>query len=313
MLLDRRKFITTTAAATTGAALSRAATLAETIADPAPGSFDFVFFTDTHIQSELDAAHGCDMCFRKIAAIKCDFAVMGGDHVFDALAVNSDRAITVFDLYQKTEQSIQMKLYHTIGNHDLFGINTKSGLAPSDPGYGKKLYEDRFGRKTYYSFDHQGYHFFVLDSVQPTPDRMWDGRIDETQLQWLAVDLQKIAPATPVIGITHVPLVTAFASYDESPRPEQKYSTLSVANSAQVLKLFENHNVVAVLQGHTHINELIRYKNSQFITSGAVCGNWWKGLRMGFPEGFTVVSLRQGKISTRYETYGFKSVAAQSI
>jgi hypothetical protein len=44
------------------------------------------------------------------------------------------------------------------------------------------------------------------------------------------------------------------------------------------------------------------------MTGGAVCGNWWHGSRMGFPEGFTVVSLREGKISARYETYGFKSV-----
>jgi hypothetical protein len=29
---------------------------------------------------------------------------------------------------------------------------------------------------------------------------------------------------------------------------------------------------------------------------------------MGFPEGFTVVSVRDGKVSTRYETYGFQSV-----
>ena len=29
---------------------------------------------------------------------------------------------------------------------------------------------------------------------------------------------------------------------------------------------------------------------------------------MGFPEGFTVVSVRNGAVSTRYETYGFQSV-----
>jgi len=57
-----------------------------------------------------------------------------------------------------------------------------------------------------------------------------------------------------------------------------------------------------------HVNENTTYKGTQFIIGGAVCGNWWHGPRMGFLEGFTVVSLREGKISTRYETYGFKSV-----
>ena len=164
---------------------------------------------------------------------------MGGDHVFDALAVDNNRAKLVFDLYQKTEQSLQMKLYNTIGNHDLFGINTLSGIVPNDPGYGKNLYEDRFGQKTYYSFDHKGYHFFVLDSVQPTADRMWNGRIDEEQFAWLADDLKRVGPNVPVIGITHVPLVTAFANYDDTPRAPQKYNTLSVGNSAQVLKMLE--------------------------------------------------------------------------
>jgi 3',5'-cyclic-AMP phosphodiesterase len=311
MRVNRREFLSVGAGATLAATLGRDLAFAAASAPAVePGTFDFVFFTDTHIQPELNAGAGCEMCFRKIAGIKSDFAVMGGDHVFDALAVDNNRAKLIFDLYQKTQQSLPMKLYHTIGNHDLFGINTLSGIEPNDPGYGKKLYEDRFGQKTYYSFDHQGYHFFVLDSVQPTADRMWDARIDDEQFAWLAADLKQVAPpSVPIIGITHVPLVTAFPNYDDTLRA-QKYSTLSVGNSAQVLKLFEDHNVVAVLQGHTHINEVVSYKNTQYITSGAVCGNWWKGLRMGFPEGFTVVSLNRGKISTRYETYGFKSVAA---
>ena len=41
--------------------------------------FNFLFFTDTHIQPELDAAHGCGMAFQKIAAMKPDFAIHGGD------------------------------------------------------------------------------------------------------------------------------------------------------------------------------------------------------------------------------------------
>jgi 3',5'-cyclic-AMP phosphodiesterase len=310
MSLNRREFLTTAAGVTAALALGRESTLAASTPPAAPGSFDFVFFTDTHIQPELNAGHGCEMCFQKIAGIQSDFTIMGGDHVFDALAVDSTRAKLVFDLYQKTEHSIQQKIYQTIGNHDLFGFTTKSGVSPEDPLYGKKLYEDRFGKKTYYSFGYKGYHFLVLDSVQPTPDRMWEGRIDEAQLAWLVEDLKQVGPSVPVIGVTHVPLVTAFANYDQTVWTPQKYNTLTVANSAQVVSILQNYNLVAVLQGHLHINELVQYKNTKFLTGGAVCGNWWRGLRMGTPEGFTVVSLRDGQISTRYETYGFKAVGA---
>jgi hypothetical protein len=307
MTIDRRAFLKTAAAA--GVAASLAPASLSWAADSAPGSFDFVFFTDTHIQPELDAAHGCDLCFRKIANLKPDFAIMGGDHVFDALKVDRIRANSVFDLYRKTEQTLQMPLHHTIGNHDVFGINTKSGVSPSDPAYGKKMYEDRVGQ-TYYSFDHKGWHFIVLDSIQPTEDRMWQARIDDPQLSWLKADLNKIGAMTPVIVTVHVPLVSAFATYAEKVATKQKYNTLTVDNAPDVLAAFEGHNVVAVLQGHLHVNELIVLKNTQYILGGAVCGNWWRGPRMGFPEGFTVVSAREGNITTRYETYGFKAIAS---
>jgi Icc protein len=307
MIVDRRKFLKTAAVAGVVAAVAGKAPLGWA-AESASGSFDFVFFTDTHIEPELNASMGCEMCFGKIAGLKPEFAVMGGDHVYDALGVDGARAGTVFDLYKKTQQALEMPIHNVIGNHDVFGILTKSGVAPSDPAYGKKMYEDRMG-KTYYSFDHKGYHFVVLDSIQPTEDRLWEARVDEKQVSWLAEDLKSAGARTPVIVIVHVPLVTAFATWAaDKMRTGDKYNTLSVANAPQVIGAFEGHNVIAVLQGHTHVNEIVDYKNTKYITSGAVCGNWWHGPRMGFAEGFTVVSLRGGKINTRYETYGFKSV-----
>jgi len=305
MGLDRRTFLKTAAVA--GMAASLAPTPLGWAAESAAGSLDFVFFTDTHIEPELDAGHGCDMCFRKIAGLKPEFAIMGGDHVYDALGVDGRRADQVFDLYKKTQQTLQMPLYHAVGNHDVFGILTKSGVTPNDPAYGKKMYEDRIGH-TYYSFDRKGWHFVVLDSIQPTDDRLWEARVDRKQLAWLKDDLGRLEPNAPVIAVIHVPLVTAFPTYAMELVTDRKYNTLTVANSPDVLAAFEEHNVVAVLQGHTHVNEIVDHKNTRYITSGAVCGNWWHGPRMGFPEGFTVVSVRDGKVSTRYETYGFQSV-----
>jgi Icc protein len=318
---DRRKFLKTLAAAGAAAAFPGIPLLnhgfANAIADaataakpqPAAESFDFAFFTDTHIQPELDAAHGCQMAFAKIAAAKPEFAICGGDLVFDALGVSRTRADVLFDLYQRTEATIQAPLHHAIGNHDLYGILTKSGATPTDPGYGKKMFQDRIGARTYYSFDHRGYHFIVLDSIFPTPDRLWEGRIDDAQLQWLAHDLAALPPTAPIIVVTHVPLITGYLAYGPKPDGTPRYDTVNVANSADVIALFAKHNVLAVFQGHLHINELVDYKNCQYACCGAVCGNWWHGPRLDFPEGFTIVSLREGKISWRYETYGFQSVA----
>ena len=116
-------------------------------------SHEGLFITDTHLQPELDAAHGCDMAFRKARSLGAEFAVQGGDHVFDALGVPKTRALSLFDLYDKTQQDLGLKVYHTLGNHDCFGVYPASGVALADPQYGKRYYEDHVG-KTFYSFAH---------------------------------------------------------------------------------------------------------------------------------------------------------------
>jgi 3',5'-cyclic-AMP phosphodiesterase len=306
MLMNRRRFLSLTGAAGLSAWMSPSLHALTSVQD-----FTFLFITDTHLQPELNAAQGCDQCFKKARTIKSDFVLQGGDHVFDALQVNRTRAASVFDLYGKTEQDLGMKIYHTIGNHDCFGVYSSSGVAESDPLYGKKMFEERFG-KTYYSFDHKGVHFIVLDSIGITSDRLYEGRVDQAQLDWLKSDLGGLLPSTPIIVSVHIPLVTAFYSYVPAPDPEPKHHGLSVINAYEVIALFEGHNVLGVLQGHTHINEKVMWKGVPYITSGAVSGNWWHGTRMGTPEGFTVVRVEQGKLSTTYETYGFRSVDPQN-
>lgn len=301
-MTTRREFLTLLGA--TGAAAAAPSSL---LAAPTGEPFTFLFLTDTHVQPELDAAKGTDMAYKKARGIKADFAIQGGDHVFDSLGVPKQRAISLYDLYGKTEQDLGMKVHHTIGNHDVVGIFPQSGVPPTDPLFGKKLFEERFG-KLYYSFDHKGHHFLVLDSIGVTSDRAYEGRIDPAQIEWIKQDLAALPNGKPVIVSVHIPLVTAFNSYVPVPAKPEAHHGMSVANADEVIKLFEGHNVLGVLQGHTHINERVEWHGIPYITSGAVSGNWWQGTRMGTPEGFTVVTVANGKLTTRYETYGFKSV-----
>ena len=125
---------------------------------PKAETFTFLFYTDAHLQPELNGVVGTEMAFKKGRTIKADFAINGGDHVFDSLGVPTKRAVALFDMYDKAEQDIGLKLYHTIGNHDVCGIYPASGVGEDDPLYGKKLFEQRFG-KTYYSFEHKGASF----------------------------------------------------------------------------------------------------------------------------------------------------------
>jgi Icc protein len=301
---NRRDFLSLLGASAAMAAVPKAFA-----AGPREDSFSFIFLTDTHTQPELDATHGTDLAMKKARAIPADFAIQGGDHVFDALGVPKDRATQLFDLYAKTEQDLGLKVHHTLGNHDCFGVYVASGAGPADPDYGKKMWADRFG-PTYYSFDHKGVHFIVLDSIGITEDRHYEARMDDDQLAWLGRDLAAQGAAKPIIVTTHIPLVTAVPSC--TPPAPQAAKGNGFVNGPAAIKLFEGHNVLAVLQGHTHVNEEVVWHGVPYITSGAVCGNWWHGTRLGTPEGFTVVTVSNGKLSTRYETTGFQSVAPQN-
>lgn len=306
--MNRRNFLFTAAGAAVlhGSGLGHVSALAS--APAATPEFDFIFFTDTHLEPELNAVKGCDMAFRQMQGTRgVDFAIQGGDHVFDTLAVPKARSLALWDLYDKTQQDLSLKVYHTIGNHDVMGLRAASGMEPTDPMYGKKFYQDHIG-KTYSSFEHKGVRFVVLDSVQITPDRDYEGRIDAGQLQWLAGEMAAVPKGAPVIVVTHIPLVTAVDAYmprEMTPRPHYQ---IAVVNSSEVLPLFEGHNVLAVLQGHTHIQERVDWHGVPYITGGAVSGNWWKGTRLGTHEGYMVVSVCNGGVQTRYETYGFQTV-----
>jgi 3',5'-cyclic-AMP phosphodiesterase len=284
-------------------------------APAAAGSFRFLHFTDTHIEPELNAAEGCRMCFAQMVQEPADFAICGGDLVFDVMAVGRARADMLWNLYQQTSTSLHVPVHYVIGNHDVFGLSPKSGVGPSDPGYGKKAFEDRYGA-THYSFDHKGWHFVVLDSIGIHPDRTWTGEVGEKQRAWLRADLERTGRTTPVIVITHVPLVTGAVSYvtraewlQKTPNVGSLVNTLMVTDAAQVIDILLDYRVRAVLQGHIHVNEEILFRGLRFITSGAVCGNWWRGTRAGSAEGYSIVTLGpEATVTMQYRTYGFRSV-----
>jgi 3',5'-cyclic AMP phosphodiesterase CpdA len=274
------------------------------VASAQSNSFRFIHFTDVHIQPELRAADGSRACFQKINKSGADFAICGGDLVFDAAAQERPRAQMLFDLYRDTVKEIEMPVHTVVGNHDVFGTETRGGLK-SDPEYGKKMFEDRVGKR-YYSLVHKGWHFIVLDSIHITESGSFIGRVDDEQLDWLLGEVARIDKHAPVVVITHIPLVSGVLQI--VPDPWAKAETYLVTNSRQVLEILAPLNLKAVLQGHTHIRETVLYNGCQFITSGAVCGNWWKGPRLGHPEGFAVLTVDGNDIRWQYETYGFVAV-----
>lgn len=269
-------------------------------------SFSFVHFSETHITDNFHAREGCRKCFAKVNELRPDFAIAGGDLVYDACTTGWRRAVELYVYYREAEKVLEIPVHHAIGNHDICGLFAESGIAPGDRYFGKRLYEEFIGPR-FYSFDHKGWHFVVLDSVEITSDRQYRAGVDAAQLQWLKADLAALTPRTPVIVTTHIPLVTGYLQYgslNEVLRPD----ALVVSNAREVWSVLKSYNVKALLQGHLHVREAVSNVNGCcFYTLGAVCGNWWRGPREGHPEGFSLFTVRGDELSWRYVTYGFEA------
>lgn len=282
----------------------------------APGredAFRFAFLSDSHIRPEGGADRACAMCFEQISASDCDFAIHGGDHIEDALGVDRERATMLMDLYQRTERKhLRKTVHHAIGNHDCLGVFAESGIAPDAPDYGKAFYTAHFGPR-YYAFDHKGVHFVVLDSIGLTDDRNYEGRIDEDQLAWLRADLAQQPPGQRVIVVTHIPLVTAQGCYEPVSWLNTPHNWTFVVNTREVLRVLQDYNVIAVLQGHSHVFEQITLNGLHFISPGAVAGADWQGSFLGTPEGYCEIAVTGEDVWASFRTYGFDVPDRQDV
>jgi 3',5'-cyclic-AMP phosphodiesterase len=82
----------------------------------ADDSFRFVHFTDIHIEPELSAPEHTARCVEAINATKADFAIAGGDLVFDANLVPRVRARVRFrttDSSSRTHARSSVRCYST--------------------------------------------------------------------------------------------------------------------------------------------------------------------------------------------------------
>ncbi|HVT98250.1 MAG TPA: metallophosphoesterase [Acidobacteriaceae bacterium] len=294
--MNRRNFLKGTGLAAAGCALGNAQARAPKMGprvEFSTGSFTFAFFTDVHIEPEMDAPQGTELAMEVINASDAEFAICGGDHVFDALKAHRDRILYQYELYAEAEKTLRMPVWHVLGNHDVAGLET--GMSHHDPIFGKALFQKVFNTPTYYSFQHKGVNFIMLDSIM-IKGHDWQPAIDIPQAAWLERVLQATR-GTPSIVISHVPLATSMASY--GPGSNNKIYQ-PVLNANYIIPMLEYYDVIAVLQGHTHISETVHRMGIHYVTGGAVCGNWWKGAQYGDREGVTFVTVDNGSITTNY-------------
>ncbi len=269
-----------------------------------PEKFSFVFMTDIHVAPERHATEGLLQAIDTINKLAPDFVLTGGDNIMDALAQSWQRSDSLYNLYSETVSQLNMPVFSTMGNHEIFGLYEQSGINPDNEDYGKKMYEKRL-EKRYYSFDHKNWHFIVLDGIGFTPDRHYYGVVDSVQLEWLKNDLAAIGKEVPVAVSIHIPLLSIGEQIMDAPTAALRESSV-ITNAHDVMKLLEQYNVKLVLQGHAHFLEDIYYNGIHYITGGAVSSNWWKGPRFGMEEGIVKIDVTGEDFTWKYVDFGWQ-------
>ncbi|NIO10112.1 MAG: serine/threonine protein phosphatase [Deltaproteobacteria bacterium] len=268
--LNRREFLKT------GAAAIAATTLPVSLVRVAFGAkgsmedFTFAYISDSHIQHLGGSKfvrnwdRGLIRAIREanLLAPKPDFFLFGGDLAQLGTREEIDHGL---DLMSK----LRGKVYYVMGEHDYY----------LDLG---EYWESKLGPQ-WYSFDHKGVHFVVLNSILTYDDwtfTRWAtpkermgamARLDnpegspflvgEKQRAWLKKDLKGVKKDTPIVVCSHSPLQKIFKGWN-----------FWTDDAEDVLALLKPFRKVTVVYGHVH---QIQYNQIGNISFHAVMATAW--------------------------------------
>ncbi|QDT93874.1 metallophosphoesterase family protein [Gimesia algae] len=180
-----------------------------------------------------------------------DFVVFQGDLIDSGKSLEQEK--THLQTVVNAISAIPFPKYYVLGNHCVDQLKKAEFLQ----GVGQK--------KSFYSFDQNGFHFVVLDSCfksDGTPygrkNFTWtDANIPPEELAWLQADLKQTA--YPAIVFAHQPLDL------------KDTDSHAVKNSSEVRKVLEQSGkVTAVFQGHSHRNKYSEIKGIHYCTMVAM-------------------------------------------
>lgn len=263
-------------------------------------SFSVVHFTDMHVTPRRKGNIGYATCVDAINQLspKPEFVLMGGDMAFDGLYTELEKFDEQIRLFKQESDRLAMPWYPCIGNHDVLGLSNRRKVAVDHPELGATYIMNRLGMKApYYSFDHKGWHFVILNSIyqiQTEDGPSYEPRIGKEQLDWLRFDLGK-HPEKPKIVVSHYACFNHMGQINAD-RELKAMNHLVLQDNKEVRLILERHHVKAFLQGHTHMAEDFIFNGVRYITSQSASAAWWGGNWLGFEPGFTVLELGKSDV-----------------
>ena len=234
--------------------------------------FTFAYISDSHIQhikgnqfvrnwdrGLIRAVAECNMMNPKP-----DFVVYGGDIAQLAKPEEIDHGLEIMS-------GLNYKTYYVMGEHDYY----------LDLG---EYWSQQLGDQ-YYSFDHKGVHFVVLNSILTydkwTFDTWASGEermgvmaglddprgspfmVGEAQRAWLQADLDKIDAGTPVVVFSHSPLQKLFKNWN------------FWTDDAEIIQaMLGKFDKATVFYGHVHQIQYNQIGNISFYSAMATAWPW---------------------------------------
>lgn len=254
--------------------------------------------TDIHIRPEYDAPNRFGKCLEEIKKHKIDFFLNGGDTIYaaDYDNITRERVNEQWNIWQQLRNEFkEYEMHSCLGNHDMWWA------APDkdDAMYGKNyVVKQLYISNRYYSFDKNGWHFIILDSNNKNA-----GSLDDEQRQWLENNLAKLSQNTPVLIMTHYPILGVSTIIDGGNHTDSKYIT----------DLFYKHNdkKINCISGHIHLLDSAMYNSASYFCNGF----WWedgdknsagKYWYRQTPPGYAIIDLfEDGTVGNKYISHNF--------
>jgi Icc protein len=301
-MMNRRTILKSLA----GVSLASALPLSNLFASAKP-VLRIAHLTDVHLKNDFGAPAKYAKCLHHVQeqSPKVDLILNGGDVVFD---MNKENLSTIDDQWKLTHNIIKsecsLPVKYCLGNHDIWwNENSKNHTF-----YGKEYSMNQLQLpKPYYSFQQGGWKFIVLDSVHLDIDQTWYiGKLGDEQFEWLKTELEATDKKTPVLIMSHIPILTATLMIEDD--IVNKWTMLGGdmhTDTSKIISLFYQYpNVKLCLSGHIHMRDKVEYNNVTYICDGAVSGAWWKGNRRETAPGYGLIDLfANGNFEERYVNY----------
>jgi len=263
--------------------------------------------TDIHLKDQFGAPGKLTKCLHHVQqqSPKVDLILNGGDIVFDMNKENIDTINKQWTLsHNVMKAECSLPVHYCLGNHDIWWNENDKGQAI----FGKKYSMDQLQlSKAYYSFENSGWKFIILDSVHLDIDGTWYiGKLGDEQFAWLENELNNTEPKTPVLVMSHIPILTATLMIEDD--IVNKWEMLGGdmhTDTSKIIKLFYKHpNVKLCLSGHIHLRDKVVYNNVTYLCNGAVSGAWWEGNRRETAPGYGLIDLYDdGSFDEAYVNY----------